>query len=105
MYDTWEQYKDLLRCCPHHGLPVWLQVQTFYNGLNLTTKQMIDVGAGGSLSNKTPTQAHNLMEEMAANNYQWHTARAKVGRQTGVHQIDATVALAAQVELLTKKIS
>ena len=63
------------------------------------------MAAGGSLSNKTPTQAHDLMEEMAANNYQWHTARGKVGRQTGVHQIDATAALAAQVELLTKQIS
>ena len=33
LYEAWERYKDLLRKCPHHGLPVWLQVQTFYNGL------------------------------------------------------------------------
>ena len=104
MYDTWERYKDLLRCCPHHGLPVWLQVQTFYNGLNEPTKQNVDAAAGGSLSNKTPTQAHDLIEEMATNNYQWHTVRGKVGRQSGVHQVDATTALAAQVELLTRKI-
>ena len=59
MYDTWERYKDLLRCCPHHGLPVWLQVLTFYNGLNLTTKQMVDAAAGGSLSNK-PQPKHMI---------------------------------------------
>ncbi|KAK5839325.1 hypothetical protein PVK06_008102 [Gossypium arboreum] len=34
LYDAWERYKDLLRRCPHHGLLLWLQVQTFYNGLN-----------------------------------------------------------------------
>ncbi|MBN8152395.1 retrotransposon gag domain-containing protein, partial [Vibrio vulnificus] len=26
--DTWERFKELLRRCPHHGLPTWLQVQT-----------------------------------------------------------------------------
>ncbi|KAK5836214.1 hypothetical protein PVK06_011975 [Gossypium arboreum] len=36
--DTWERYKDLLRRCPHHGLPLWLQVQTFYNGVNPSTR-------------------------------------------------------------------
>lgn len=33
LYEAWESYKDLLRKCPHHGLPLWLQVQTFYNNL------------------------------------------------------------------------
>src|SRR5215470_7224122 len=28
LYEAWERYKDLLRHCPHHGLPTWLQVQT-----------------------------------------------------------------------------
>ncbi|KAK5844687.1 hypothetical protein PVK06_000828 [Gossypium arboreum] len=37
LYDAWERYEDLLRRCPHHGLPLWLQVQTFYNGLNPST--------------------------------------------------------------------
>ncbi|KAK5785445.1 hypothetical protein PVK06_040032 [Gossypium arboreum] len=38
LYDAWERYKDLLRRCPHHGLPLWLQVQTFHNGLNPSTR-------------------------------------------------------------------
>ena len=66
---------------------------------------MVDAVTGGSLSNETPTQAHDLMEEMVTNNYQWHTARGRVRRQSGVHQVDATAALAAQLELLTKQIS
>ncbi|KAK5777555.1 hypothetical protein PVK06_045522 [Gossypium arboreum] len=24
LYDAWERYKNLLRRCPHHGLPLWL---------------------------------------------------------------------------------
>ena len=38
LYDTWERFKELLRRCLHHGLPTWLQVQTFYNGLNHGTR-------------------------------------------------------------------
>ena len=26
LYDAWERFKELLRKCPHHGLPIWLQV-------------------------------------------------------------------------------
>ncbi|KAA3487628.1 Retrotransposon gag protein [Gossypium australe] len=48
---------DLLRRCPHHGLPLWLQVQTFYNGLNPLTSQLIDATAGGGLNNNTPEEA------------------------------------------------
>ena len=54
LYDTWEKFKDLMKICPHHGLPTWLQVQTFYNGLNHATKQMINAVVGGTLNNRTP---------------------------------------------------
>lgn len=37
MYEQWERYKELLRKCPQHGLPNWIQVQNFYNGLNQKT--------------------------------------------------------------------
>ncbi|XP_035550037.1 uncharacterized protein LOC108989976 [Juglans regia] len=46
-------YKDLIRCCPQHGLPNWLQVQMFYNGLNGQTRTIVDVAASGTLMSKT----------------------------------------------------
>ena len=49
LYEAWERYKDLLRKCPHHGLLVCLQVQTFYNGLGSNTRTMIDAAAGATL--------------------------------------------------------
>ena len=94
LYDAWERFKELLRRCPHHGLPTWLQVQTFYNGLNHNTRQMIDAAAGGTLNNKTPEAAQDLIEEMAMNNYQWHTARSKPSKPAGVYNVDAVTALA-----------
>ncbi|KAG8497232.1 hypothetical protein CXB51_008426 [Gossypium anomalum] len=76
LYDARERYKDLLRRCPHHRLPLWLQVQTFYNGVNPSTRQLIDAAAGGTLNNKTPEEAYEFIEEMSLNNYQCNTYNA-----------------------------
>ncbi|KAF7824295.1 uncharacterized protein G2W53_022439 [Senna tora] len=45
LYEAWERFKELLRKCPHHGLPKWLQVQTFYNGLSSGIRTSIDAAA------------------------------------------------------------
>src|SRR5262249_54661330 len=105
LYEAWERYKDLLRRCPHHGLPTWLQVQTFYNGLIHGHKAMIDAAAGGTLNNKTPEAGYELIDEMATNSYQWHVDRTVTIKQAGVHNVDAVTVLAAQIELLNKKIN
>ncbi|GLU07084.1 hypothetical protein SLE2022_240580 [Rubroshorea leprosula] len=31
LYEAWERYKELLRKCPHHGLPIWLQQNNPYS--------------------------------------------------------------------------
>ena len=61
----------MLRRCPHHGLPKWLQVQTFYNSLSGNTKTLVDAAKEGALIGKTIDETYQLLEEMAANNYQW----------------------------------
>ncbi|KAK5841829.1 hypothetical protein PVK06_004152 [Gossypium arboreum] len=102
--DAWERYKDLLQRCPHHGLPLWLQVQTFYNGVNPSTRQLIDAVAGGILNNKTPKEAYEFIEEMSLNNYQWQVMRTKPTKETDVFNLNAVTMLSNQVELLNKKI-
>ncbi|KAK5819638.1 hypothetical protein PVK06_024655 [Gossypium arboreum] len=104
LYDAWERYKDLLRRCPHHGLPLWLQVQTFYNGVNPSTRQMIDAAAGGTMNNKTPEDAYKFIEETSLNNYQWQVMRTKPMKTANVYNIDSVTMLSNQVELLNKKI-
>ena len=59
---------------------------------------------GGTLGKKTPKQAYELLEEMASNSYQWPIERLPVRRTSGVHNIDAITALAAQMQVLNKKI-
>ncbi|KAK5784132.1 hypothetical protein PVK06_038652 [Gossypium arboreum] len=104
LYDAWERYKDLLRRWPHHGLLCWLQVQTFHNVLNPSTRQMVDAAAGGTINNKTPEDAYKFIEEMSMNNYQWQVMRTKPMKTAGVYNVDSVTMLSIQVELLNKKI-
>nr|GEX63902.1 reverse transcriptase domain-containing protein [Tanacetum cinerariifolium] len=43
------QYKDLLRTCPHHGFPELYQLDTFYNALNPADQDSLNSVAGGNL--------------------------------------------------------
>ncbi|XP_048231232.1 uncharacterized protein LOC125370274 [Ricinus communis] len=66
---------------------------------------MVDAAAGGAINSKTPEQAQDLIEEMATNIYQWQIPRARGPRPVVYRaEADPTAALAAQVELLSKKI-
>ena len=103
LYEAWERFKDLLRKCPHHELPTWIQVQTFYNGLSQTSRKLVDAAAGGALMTKTATEAFELLETMASNNYQWPSERMNL-KPAGVLEVDAMALLTAQISNLTKKV-
>ena len=67
IYDAWERYKGLIIKVSNNGLPDWLEIQFFYNGLQLNTKIVVDATADGALMRKDRDEAYNLMEEMASN--------------------------------------
>ena len=103
LYEAWERYKELLRKCPHHGLPKWLQLNTFYNGLHGNLRSSIDAAAGGALMAKTYEEAYQLIETMATNNYQWPTARMTQPTVAGIFEVDGVTAITAQISALSKK--
>ncbi|KAG8478704.1 hypothetical protein CXB51_028539 [Gossypium anomalum] len=86
------------------GLPLCLQVQTFHNGLNPSTREMVDAAAGGIINNKTPEAAYEFIEEMLLNNYQWQVMRTKPTKTADVYNIDVVNMLSNHVKLLNKKI-
>ncbi|XP_061354022.1 uncharacterized protein LOC133298711 [Gastrolobium bilobum] len=76
LYESWDRFKELLWRCPNHGIPEWIQMETFYYGLNGKTKDIVDASSGGALLDKTYTEAYEILEKMAYNNYQWSTERS-----------------------------
>ncbi|XP_062103150.1 uncharacterized protein LOC133814170 [Humulus lupulus] len=100
--DAWERFKELLRKCPHHGIPHCIQMETFYNGLNAASRMVLDASANGAILSKSYNEAFEILERIASNNYQWSNTRAPTSRKVaGVLEVDALTTLAAQMALMT----
>ena len=67
LYKTWKRFKELLRKCPHHGFPLWILMQTFYNAMPSTIRGNIDVITGGALMNKNLEESLEFIELMPNN--------------------------------------
>ncbi|XP_027181793.1 uncharacterized protein LOC113780176 [Coffea eugenioides] len=105
LYETWERYRELQRRCPHHGLPDWLIVQTFYNGLTYPTKMHVDAVAKRALMEKSAEKAQQLIEEMTANNYQWANERGNTRRTAGMLGVDTLNMLSAKMDNVVKMLN
>ncbi|XP_062114589.1 uncharacterized protein LOC133825695 [Humulus lupulus] len=100
--DAWERFKELLRKCPHHGIPHYIQMETFYNGLNAASRMVLDASTNGAILSKSYNEAFKILERIASNNYQWSNTRAPTSRKVaGVLEVDALTALTGQMASMT----
>ncbi|KAK0583647.1 hypothetical protein LWI29_000886 [Acer saccharum] len=97
IYEAWERFKELQRRCPHNGLAKWQTLQAFYQGLTVSTRNLVDAAAGGSLMSKSMDAANELLEEMALNNSQWGSQRQVPKKIPGVLEVDERTSLQAQL--------
>lgn len=103
LWEVWERWTELLRKCPMHGLSEWVQLETFYHGLDAQTRVLLDTSAGGALLDKTYAECMELVDRMARNNFQWPAERLggpmqpTRGNNAGVHQIDQSTSMAARI--------
>ncbi|KAL4279033.1 hypothetical protein GQ457_03G015030 [Hibiscus cannabinus] len=102
MYECCDRYKGLLRKCTNHGFQDWTQVVMFYNGVNAPTRMMLDASANGTLLDKSPEEAFEILDRIANNDYQFPTARLGSRRRTsGKLELDANDAVSAQLSAIT----
>ncbi|KAI3734461.1 hypothetical protein L6452_13930 [Arctium lappa] len=94
--DAWERFKELLRKCPHHGIPHCIQLETFYNGLSNSAKIVLDATAGGAFTAKTYNEGYDILEKVSNNNTEWSNPRALPPKNAArVREVDAITALNA----------
>jgi hypothetical protein len=65
--EAWECLQDYISACPHHGMQEWFIIQSFYHVLVHTTREHIDVAAGGSFFALSIEEARKLIKKMASN--------------------------------------
>ncbi|XP_031131791.1 uncharacterized protein LOC116033171 [Ipomoea triloba] len=73
LFEYWERFKGLCSSCPHHQISEQHLIQYFYEGLLPMDSSMADAASGGSLVDKTPTDARQLISTMAENSQQYGT--------------------------------
>ncbi|KAK1587423.1 hypothetical protein Q3G72_012697 [Acer saccharum] len=82
-----------------------VNVEKFYRGMNLSTRQFVDISTGGSLMNKSMDATYDLIEDMSVANNHWGSDRKTPRKAPGVLEMDQVTALQAQVKALTRQVS
>ena len=79
-------------------------MQTFYHGLNNSTRETMDAATGGEFLSLTISQATTLVEKMASNQG-WSEERTQTRKRGGgMHQLKEVDMLAAKMDLLMKRL-
>ncbi|CAH9146939.1 unnamed protein product [Cuscuta epithymum] len=97
LYEFWERFKKLCASCPYHGYSEQDLILYFYDGLVDDDRRMVNAACGGGIVNKTPSQAINLISELAENSRQF-------GRRSSTRRVaaaESTSSLESQVAGLT----
>ena len=110
LYEAWERYKELTKRCPSDMLSKWTILDIFYDGLSELTKMSLDTSVGGSIHlKKTPTEAQELIDMVANNQFMYTSERNPVSNGTpqkkGVLEIDTLNAILAQNKILTQQVN
>ena len=80
-------------------------MKILYNGLNYSTRELVDIACGGSITIKTVREANLMFEELAKNNYQPPFERGDGRTQGGLHEVDRMSSLEAKFESLIGRLN
>jgi hypothetical protein len=95
---AWERIKSLIKNCPTHGLTTWMIIQTFYAGLNFSSRNLLDSAAGGTFMSIALGAAAKLLDNMMVNYSEWHTERAPQGNK--VNSVEETSSLSDKIDTI-----
>nr|GEW21704.1 reverse transcriptase domain-containing protein [Tanacetum cinerariifolium] len=86
LFKAWERYKLSIDRCPSHNMLLVTLIDTFYNGLTLRHRHIINAAAGGTfMKRSTVGNTHNVYARGAYQAYQAPAYQAPV-YQDPVHQ-------------------
>jgi hypothetical protein len=95
--------KSLIKNCPTHGLATWMIIQTFYAGLNFSSRNRLDSAAGGTFMSITLGTTTKLLDNMMVNYFEWHTERAPQGKK--VNYVEETSSLSYKIDTIMAMIA
>jgi hypothetical protein len=73
-------------------------IQTFYAGLNFSSRNLLDSAAGGTFMSITLGVAMKLLDNMMINYSEWHTKRDPQGKK--VNSVEETSSLSDKIDTI-----
>jgi hypothetical protein len=73
-------------------------IQTFYAGLNFSSRNFLDSAAGGTFMYITLSAATKLLDNMMVNYSEWHTERAPQGKKA--NSVEETSSLSDKIDTI-----
>jgi hypothetical protein len=73
-------------------------IQTFYAGLNFSSRNLLDSATGGTFMSMTLDTATKLLNNMMVNYSEWHTERAPHGKK--VNSVEETSSLSDKIDTI-----
>ena len=99
-----DHFHGLLRKTLTHGFSEPIQLNILIDGLRPHSKQLLDAFAGGKIKLKTPDEAMELIENMAASDHVILRDRAYISTKKSLLELTSQDALLVQNNLLAKQI-
>ncbi|GKE91956.1 hypothetical protein Tco_1573051, partial [Tanacetum coccineum] len=95
----WERYKLSIDRCPNHNMLHVTQIYTFYSGLTLRHRDIINVAAEGTFMIRRPEEYYDLIENMTTHHN---------GRDTSAQRGESSrliTSLSLEIAALTQQIA
>ena len=102
MSEACGRLRDLLRQCPHYGIPKHEITQIFYDGLGARNRYLLDAASGGTFMSKYEDEALKLIELVAENSH--HHAAKSFGGWSAPTKGGILNAKAAETAMILDKI-
>nr|GEV74663.1 reverse transcriptase domain-containing protein [Tanacetum cinerariifolium] len=105
LFEAQERYKLSVDRCPNRNMLPVTQIDTFYNGLTLRHRGIINAAAGGTFMKRRPEECYDLIKNMTAHHNDWDTL-AQMGESSRSITFSSPeiAALTQQVVEMSKKI-
>ena len=100
LFEAWERYKLAIDRCPNHNMLQVTIIDTFYNGLTLRHRDILNAAAGGTFMKRRPEECYDLIENMTAHHNFWDSSAE---REASCHSVTPSSSSSPEIIALTKK--
>ncbi|GJY58953.1 hypothetical protein Tco_0458845 [Tanacetum coccineum] len=100
LYQAWESFKELLLRCPQHYLTDMHEVISFYKGLDVPTRQILD--SKGAIPSMKAADAKKAIQVMDDHSQIWHNGMSTRTKSTDTS--DGIATIQAQLNNLEREI-